>query len=480
MIAALIWASGLVMALAVWLSWKRFRDPLHPLMYLTPMFVYLHVLVPLVLLYRGDLFTFFSDLEKLLFAQAMVFFEMTALAVGLLLPRLPEQQGGEIRLLLHIPPVILRRLKTTAFVLGGIGLTGFFYRLSTVGGFIQAYSRPKGGGAAPGLSGYITGSALLSIPAILLLLLAYRGKKPDWKLAFWILAFAFPHLAQGLLGGSRGNAFLAVAAMGLGWYLARSERPSVRALFAGLLITGLLMFTLKEHRRTVYIGAESPKLDWSRVVESIVPRKIEPENVSILTLGTIIAAHDRSHCFWGRRYLVQLIVRPIPRQIWPTKYHDLGLGWMVQQPGSGGMHPSQWIASLGWFPSAGSAVGLIGDAFLELSWAGVFVCLFMGWFYAWLWRNAVWKHGLWTLLYFEACVVSVYLPTQGLATAWLYRFAYLAVPSLLLWWLFFSGRVRTLYVRPLPPKITDWLVRKMRAELVPPAVPAESRRFSGS
>lgn len=453
------------MVWAVWLAWRRAHDPLHPLIYLAPMFAYLHVVVPIVLLHRGELFQYFRNTEKLLFAQAIVLAEITALCLGCLLPRLPLAPRSGIRLTLQITPTALQRLKYAAFILGGLGLAGFFYRLSTIGGFIQAYSRPKGGGAVPGLSGYITGSALLTIPAILLLVLTYRGKRPDWKLTFWMIAFAFPHLVQGLLGGSRGNAFLAIATLGLGWYLARSSRPSLRILFAGLLITGLLMFALKEHRRTVYIGTETIRFDWNRVVEAIVPRNVEPENVSVLTLATIIAARDRQHCFWGRRYLVQMFVRPIPRQIWPTKYHDLGLGWMIQQPGSGGMHPSQWIASLGWFPSAGSAVGLIGDAFLELSWMGIGICFLVGWFYAWLWRNAVWKHGLWTLLYFEACVVSVYLPTQGLATAWLYRFAYLAVPSLIIWWLFFSGHVRSLRLRPLPPKITEWLHQVMRAEM---------------
>lgn len=477
MIGILIWASGIVMAAAAWWTWQRFRDPLHPLIYLTPMFVYLHTIVPAVLLSRGMLTSLFTNSEKLLYAQAIVFVELAALALGAAAPRLSIPIAGPSRLALHITPVALRRLRTAAFLLGGIGLTGFFYRLSTVGGFLAAYSRPKGGGAAPGLSGYITGAALLTIPAILLLVLSHRNKKPDWKLGLWMLVFAFPHLAQGLLGGSRGNAFLAVATLALGWYLARATRPSLRALFAGLLITAVLMFTLKTHRRTVYLGAESVQFSWNKVVEAIVPKEIEPEHVSTLTLGTIIAAHDRQHCFWGRRYLAQLFVRPIPRQLWPTKYHDLGLGWMVQQPGSGGLHPSQWIASLGWFPAAGSAVGLIGDAYLELAFGGALICFFIGWFYSWLWRNAVEKHGLWTLLYFEACVVSVYLPTQGLATAWLYRFAYLAVPSIFLWWVFFSGQVRVLRLRPLPPKIVGSLLRAMHAEVIA-SPPAEGRPLS--
>jgi hypothetical protein len=471
MIAILIWASGLVMTAAAWFAWRRYHDPLHPLLFLTPMFVYLHTVVPIVLLDRGMLTNLFTDTEKLLFAQAMVFFEMTALAAGAVVVRLPAGPLAPVRFVLHISPLAIRRLRNAAFVLGGLGLAAFFYRLSTIGGFIQAYSRPKGGGAEPGLSGYITGASLLTIPAIFLLVLSHRDKKPNWKLAFWMFAFAFPHLAQGLLGGSRGNAFLAVATLALGWYLTRATRPSLRALLAGLLVTALLMFTLKTHRRSVYLGSESIQFDWNKVVEAIVPKEIEPEHVSTLTLATIIAARDRQHCFWGRRYLAQLVVRPIPRQIWPTKYDDLGFGWMVKQPGSGGMHPSQWIASLGWFPAAGSAVGLIADAYLELSWGSVLICFFIGWLYASLWRNAVCKHGLWTLLYFEACAVSVYVPTQGLATAWLYRFAYLAVPSIFLWWLFFNRQVRLLRLRSAPPKIVNGILRAMHAEIIPPPAP---------
>lgn len=464
MIRLLLAGSGLALVGAAWWSWRRYHDPLHPTIYLVPMFFYIHVLVPWVLLNRGNMSAFFGNDEKLLFAQAIVAANLVAFSLGALIPRLPRPPEEPARLTVRISPSAILRLRMAAYMLGFVGLAGFFFRLSTVGGFVAAYSRPKGGGAISGLSGYVTASALLTIPAILLLVLSHRGRRPDWKLAALMLLFAFPHLAQGLLGGSRGNAFLAIATLGLGWYLARASRPSLRALFAGLLITAVLMFALKTHRRQIYLGAEEIRLDWNRVMEAIVPREVEPENVSVLTLATIITAHDRQHCFWGKRYFAQMFVRPIPRQLWPTKYQDMGFGWMVDRPGSGGLHPSQWIASLGWFPAAGSAVGLIGDTFLELSWLGAFVCGLVGWFYAWLWRNAVWKHGLWTVLYFEACVVSVYLPTQGLATAWLYRFAYLAVPSLVLWRLFFAGQMRTALLRPLPPKIIDRILYTMRAE----------------
>lgn len=64
---------------------------------------------------------------------------------------------------------------------------------------------------------------------------------------------------------------------------------------------------------------------------------------------------------------------------------------------------------------------------------GLIVCALVGVLYGYLWQRSIVYGGLWDLLYFEACVVSVYLPTQGLSSAWGYRFLYLAVPSVLVW-----------------------------------------------
>ena len=62
------------------------------------------------------------------------------------------------------------------------------------------------------------------------------------------------------------------------------------------------------------------------------------------------------------------------------------------------------------------------------------------------------KQGIWTIVYFEACIVSVYLPTQGLSSAWAYRFIFLAVPTILIWKLMVSpitDRIRRVFPRSI-------------------------------
>jgi len=463
MFEILLWVSAVVLVGSMLAAYRRFHDPLHPIMYLGPMFLYLHVFIPLAMDYRDMIVPLFRSEETLELAQFAVTLQLSALAAGLLVPRIPKSVANARHINIQLSPIATRRMAVLSYTLGFVGLIAYFYRLSTVGGFFLAYSRPKGGGAISGLSGYITGASLLTIPAIILLVISRKGRKLDFRTAALMALFVAPHLLQGLLGGSRGNAFLALATLALGWYLAKAKRPPLRTLFAGLMIVGVLMFFLKTHRRTLYLGAEGTEISVDAVMDAIMPSDIEPSNVTPLTWGTIIAVRHHQQYFWGQRYAAQMFVRPIPRQLWPTKYEDMGLGWMVNQPGSAGMHPNQWIAALGWFPPAGAAVGLIGDAFLELAWGGILVCFLIGYLYAWLWQQAVMKHGLWTILYFEACVVSVYLPTQGLATAWLYRFAYLAVPSIILWRLLFKKHdIRVSRPTPAPPKIINRILSRMR------------------
>jgi oligosaccharide repeat unit polymerase len=450
MFEELIWLTGIVPAACMLLAYIRTRDTFHPLMFLGPMLIYIYAFRPGTYFYQDLLRTYFPDESRLAWAQLVQFASTTAFCIGCLWVRVPPQAGHLLNKPFNINPLAQKRLERASYVMAAVGLVAYFYSLSTLGGFIESYSRAKGGGAAGGMSGYVTSAPLLTILATILYLLSQRGRKMSMKMALVVALFVSPHLIQGLLGGSRGAFFLAIVTVFVGWYLARAQRPAFRTVLSGMIVLGTIMLLLHVYRRQIYIGSEF-EFDAVPLQEVIVPSKLAISDPTTYSWALILTSDHNSIHYWGLRYATQLFVRPIPRQFWPTKYDDVGMGWMVTRPGSAGIMPSAWQRGAGWVPEAGSSSGFIPDLFLEFGWGGLVACFFLGYFYAWLWKKAVTAHGIWVMIYFEACVVSVYLPTQGLISAWFYRFLYLATTTLLVWQLMLRHQRRLAPVRPRPP-----------------------------
>ena len=208
-----------------------------------------------------------------------------------------------------------------------------------------------------------------------------------------------------------------------------------------MVILGGLMLFLVSNRRNIYLGSD---LDFDRqaFVDRLVVRDGSSGQEFIYSSGLILTAERLDRFYWGRRYFGILFVRPIPRQVWPTKYEDLGLGWMVNQPGTGGFSDWEWLGAVGFRPLRGSAGGFVADMFLEFWWFGVIVCYLIGRLYGYCWTRSVRSGQFWTLVYVELLALSVYLPAQSVQ-AWLYRALLLTVPTGILWkWFVVPGRRR--------------------------------------
>lgn len=456
----LLWATGAVLAFAMVIVYRRTRDPLHPIIYLAPMLGYIQVYIPSIYFYRDQLVDYFPDPSQLEYALIYSLVAIIAFCIGCATPKIPPGAMRSVHAPLQITPRASEVLRKVSYVMAGVGIAAYFYGLSRTGGLFEAYSRPKGGGSTA--SGYVSSAYLLTIPALMLYLVSRRSKKMDLKTSLIVLLFLSPHLLHGFLSASRGTTFLALAAMLFGWYLATAQRPSLHLTLAGFVGLGLLMLFLKTYRRDIYIGSEFA-FDSTRAIEAFAPSEPSVGDTSVFSYGLILASSHHDFHYWGRRLLVQLIIRPIPRQLWPTKYEDTGMGWMVTQPGTAGLANTDWIEAVGWFPDRGSAAGLVADSFLEFAWGGIALCFLIGYLYAYLWKQAMVHRGIWNLLYFEAAVVSVFIPTQSFISAWLYRFIFLAAPTILIM-LAIRHRVRkameTGQMRPrIPEKIInmiDW------------------------
>ncbi len=425
-----IWLTGLCILASMAVAYQRSHDPLHPLMFLGPMLFYVYAFVPGTLYYRDLLSDRFSEESDVIYAQTVMLLGIVFFCAGSLRPRVPPAYLQFRRFEITFTPPVRKRMEVLSYVLGFFGLGSFLYMLWHSGGLVDVYSTPKGGSTAS--SGYLTTAPLLTILAIMLYLLSQQGKKLRPKTVLILLLFISPHLVHGLLAASRGTTFLALGTLVFSWYLTTPKRPSPRVIISTVACIGLLMIFLKSQRREIYIGSDL-QFDQQAFSESLVPASADAGDTSTYSWGLILTSRAVNMHYWGKRYAVQLLVRPIPKQIWPTKYEDVGLDSMVTMPGSGGMTYSDWLGAVGWIPNAGSATGFIADSYLEFAWGCLIVSYLIGYFYSYLWKKSAIQRGVWSIVYFEACVVSVFLPTQGLSSAWAYRFIYLAVPTIVIW-----------------------------------------------
>ena len=91
-----------------------------------------------------------------------------------------------------------------------------------------------------------------------------------------------------------------------------------------------------------------------------------------------------------------------------------------------------WIAAVGWLPQVGSAAISIADLFAEFGWGAIVAFYLLGRGFTFLYDKRNRLGGVWTLLYLEALIPSIYLATQSFE-AFYYRYLILAVPTVVVW-----------------------------------------------
>lgn len=445
MLEILIWLAGLIPLGAAAAAYTRTRDPLHPMLFLGLMVTYIYAFLPGTYYYSGLLEGVFRDENSLVFAQFVHVLSIAALCAGCLRPRAPRGATCFAGAGIEISPELRRNIARLSYALAAIGLLAFVYHLSLAGGFVEAYSRPKGG-YVRGVSGYITSLPFLTILATGLFALSRQGMPMKVSTVFLMLLFMSPQIVQGTLGGSRGAAFLSSVTLAFAWYMTRAKRPSLGVIVSILAAIGVLMLSLKAYRQSVYLGSEK-EVEVKPLSQLLIPQELNLSDATTYSWGLIIVTHHHQQFYWGRRYLTQTLIRPVPRQIWPNKYEALGMDWMVTRPGTGGFTFQQWKDAAGWFPERGSSTGFVADAFAEFSWGGLIVCYLVGLVYGTLWKQAATKRGAWIVIYLEAAAVSVYLVTQGTASAWMFRLLFLTIPTLLVWRWWIGPRLGTTQFR---------------------------------
>jgi hypothetical protein len=414
-LVALTCAAGAIVAL------QTKSDPFHPLIYLGAMLAYFYSWVPLQSGVLDDV-RGLSPSEVNAISQIYML-GVAAVVLGCLWGGRGRGTARPTELRAAVGKRIGKILWKGGTVLGGVGILSWIVQIATVGGFRAAYSRGYGGGWHD--SGYVRDATLLVLPAIILMLCSGTRLRRRPARVATLLVFALPLIVQGLLGARRGPTFMIVTASVLAWYLARHTRPSLtKVLIGGLLLGGLIVFLVGK-RSEIYLGSDL-KVGDAKLIDTAASVGATDYRYGLRVIARSI--HTEKY-YWGKRYLAQVLVRPIPRQIWPNKYSDFGVPELESNAGTAG---EGLRLVLGVPEEIGAAPGLLGDLWVELSWLSVVAAYGVGWIYGRMWKNAVTIGGFWNVVYCALACLSIYVVMQTIEAV-IFRFLIVVLPAAAVW-----------------------------------------------
>ncbi|MEZ5440776.1 MAG: hypothetical protein R3F15_04750 [Lysobacterales bacterium] len=415
-------------------TYFRYGDAFHPAVFIAPLMFAGYCLWPLVLNRSGDL-EFLLGSEDSARVQGYYLAGLTAfflsLSSGSSQRLLRQRQLSPWQSLLSTVrgQQARRKLMKLAMLLSCVALAAYWYSILNAGGFDLAYSRYKGGGYAE--SGYVGEAALLAYPAVLIYALTRQGKgfgPIDWLL---VLAMISPNLFQGTFGVRRGPLFISLAILFVSWVVARGRVPGlVRTVLvvASILLAVGFVWT----QRQVWFSDDPAAEGRSGLGSTFLPSTDELwQNDYVSGMGSALITEYYDEYFWGKRWFVDLVIRPIPRQIWPNKYADVGAHWKEGANPTGFDELAQ-IHVLGFPLPSGHSIGVLSDLYSEWSWGALFFLALLGWFLRWLWFKHRTIGQVWTVLFLVAIGLCVYLPTQSFS-AFYQRFLIMAIGSFVAW-----------------------------------------------
>lgn len=419
MFEALIWLTLAIAGVGVWWAYDGSRDVFHPLVFIAPMFGFVYGWMPLKLASGHALEQFFRE-DQLIFVQALNAIGVFCFVLGCLSvnPRLQPDRAPESALSWRGAQVLVNG----GLILGMIGLVAWVISIVNVGGFYNAFSKPYSGGWDD--NGYVRDASMLMFPAFILIATAgLRYSFRPFHFVFLVL-FIAPWLIQAFFTARRGPTTIIVIVVAMSYYLNQNKRPPIVATALAGLGLGCLLLFMVTNRGKLYLGSD---FDMTTDVSGMVETP-DSGNEYIYGTGALLSAEQRQSFYWGRRYLAQILVRPIPSAIWPTKYIDCGLPEMGNNAGTG----EGFAETLGWEGANGSAPGLIADLWLEVRWLALPLLIIFGRIYGLVWKRAVTEGHAWVAQYIVISALSIYLVMQTMEAV-IFRFLILSIPIWSIW-----------------------------------------------
>jgi hypothetical protein len=414
----LLWATIVIALGGAIYAYAGSRDVFHPLMFLSPMLIFLYGWMPLKLDASGGLDGYFQK-DQLVFVQSwntlgVLCFVVGCLSVGCRSPRSAplERQSDSVG----------RVLLWGGAISGLLGLAAWMISIINVGGLYEAFSRSYSGGWDD--SGYIRDGTLLMYPGFLLVAMSIALSRIRISYLLLLGLFMAPWMIQAWLTSRRGPTFMIAVVLAMTWYMNRGTRPPLLLTAGAGLVVGLLLLFLVSNRGNIYLGSDQ---DFTTDVTDIVERP-DTGNEYIYGAGSMLSAEQQLKFFWGCRYFAEVAIRPIPSAVWPNKYEDIGLPELTRNAGTGeGLNET-----LGWTGADGAAPGFIADLWVEFRWFSIPALWMIGRCYGWSWRKANSCGGPWVAQYIVLAALSIYLVMQTMEAV-IFRSLLMSLPIWLTW-----------------------------------------------
>jgi len=421
---------GIVVLGSIYIAYRRSRDSFHPLVYLGLILLFLYCYIPLDI-YNSNLagLEYFLTPKEMEFVQTLNLLGVISLCAGVFSGDKGANRLHYSRQAWVLPPNVSKRINQAAIFFGLVGVASYLYGIVNVGGFAAAYGQSYGGGWSN--TGYLREAIHWTLPALLWLMATHvqtRLSKLDWG---WIVLFSLPLLTQGLLGARRGPTGMIIITLVMGWYLVRRRRPSLQKLIIGGITLGMLILFLLTNRSEIYLGSDL-NLEWNLSENNYVTQAVRG-NEFIYGSGVILDATFRDDYYWGGRYITNLFIRPIPRQIWPTQYEDAAklFGTPNLEESNAGAGNAALEQTTGWAGPPGAFPGLIADLWIEFWWYFAIALFIIGWLYGMVWRKTVIYGQLWIPIYTVMAALSIYF-TQGFGEI-VFRLLFMGAAIWLIW-----------------------------------------------
>lgn len=401
-------------------TWKRFRDPFHPLIIFLPMFMYLYGWMPLeVFLSDPDRFAEFTGRDANTFHHSIVILMITCLVVGV-----NQGSRGVKRRTAEWVPLRMSNpsfFRTVGLGFGVIAMLAWLFMVQAKGGLMATYGTAYGIGSL--VSGYVTEAPYLGLPGAILIFLSRTGRKmrlADWALIAFCVAPVFIH---SILGARRGPALLALVIAGGGYIYFMRKRVHLSAVVAAGVSLGFLMLFLVANRTSIYIGS-----DFAEISNPLDFLNQWNSNEYLISNATVRYTQEVGG-FYGVREFIWIVGRLVPHQIWPTIWTDLPHFFEIEVNLwlNGGIDPNGVLYVAGWKPSVGSAEGYVASLWLEFQYLAPIVSVAIGWFYGRMWARARYSIAA-RVTYLLMAALSIYLVMQSF-DPWLFRLLLLGGPA---------------------------------------------------
>lgn len=165
---------------------------------------------------------------------------------------------------------------------------------------------------SPGIQiGYLYG-ARNALATSVLLILGNNNKKRFWTIGSIILIFTTTIFLAGM--GSRTLALSVVLSSWILYYLKTKSRPSTIVLLIVMIVVTIFIGFIGYYRIAGDIRTDDINSD------DVINRAIRSSNLAIGTTIILEKIPDYLDFEWGRS-LIKIIVQPIPKFIWPSKYN---------------------------------------------------------------------------------------------------------------------------------------------------------------